>query len=123
MSACLNAAPAAQPRLLLLGTGTVGSAFVARYQALRQRQLALPSLEIVANSRIALACTDAPDAALAQARDAQGGDAEQRREIGRLHAGDISRSLRDHRAKEARNDARDRTSVEATSNLTGCDFL
>lgn len=36
---------------------------------------------------------------------------------------DISRSLRDHRAKEARNDARDRTSVEATSNLTGCDFL
>lgn len=89
MSACLNEAPAARPRLLLLGTGTVGSAFVARYQALRQRQLALPSLEIVANSRVALACTDAPDAALAQARNAQGGGAEQRREIGRLHAGDI----------------------------------
>ena len=89
MSACLNEVPAAQPRLLLLGTGTVGSAFVARYQALRQRQLALPSLEVVANSRVALACTDAPDAALAQARNAQGGSAGQRREIGRLQAGDI----------------------------------
>ena len=89
MSACPSEVTAAQPRLLLLGTGTVGSAFVARYQALRRRQLALPNLEVVANSRVALVCTGAPDAALAQARNAQGGDAGQRREIDRLHAGDI----------------------------------
>ena len=90
MSACPSEVTAAQPRLLLLGTGTVGSAFVARYQALRRRQLALPNLEVVANSRVALVCTGAPDAALAQARNAQGGDAGQRREIDRLHAGQVT---------------------------------
>ncbi len=91
MSACLNASPAAASRLVLLGTGTVGSAFVARYQALRQRQLALPCLEVVANSRIALACADAPHHALSQARDAQrqaNGDV-QLQQVGHLQAGDI----------------------------------
>jgi homoserine dehydrogenase len=42
-------------RLVLLGTGTVGSAFVHRYQRLRER-LALPPLALIANSRIALEC-------------------------------------------------------------------
>ena len=55
MSAVLRPLEQPQARLVLLGTGTVGSAFVARYQALQQRQLSLPSLHVVANSRIALA--------------------------------------------------------------------
>ena len=42
-------------RLALLGTGTVGSAFVQRYQALQARGLELPSVQWLANSRTALA--------------------------------------------------------------------
>jgi hypothetical protein len=41
-------------RLALLGTGTVGSAFVQRYQALQARGLELPSVQWLANSRTAL---------------------------------------------------------------------
>lgn len=91
MSAQLRPQAAAQARLVLLGTGTVGSAFVARYQALRQRQLELPSLHVVANSRIALACGDAPEAVLSRARDAdrQGDAPAHHEEIERLQAGDI----------------------------------
>ncbi len=91
MSAQLHPQELPQARLVLLGTGTVGSAFVSRYQALQQRQLALPALHVVANSRIALACGDAPDAVLSQARNAQRGDGEpvHRQEVGRLGAGDI----------------------------------
>ena len=55
---------------MLLGTGTVGSAFVARYQALRHKRLDLPVLHVLANSRIALACGDAPEAVLSRARAA-----------------------------------------------------
>ncbi len=82
---------AAPARLVLLGTGTVGSAFVARYQALRQRQLRLPLLHAVANSRIALACGDAPEAALSRAREAtrQAGALAHAEQTGRLQAGDI----------------------------------
>src|SRR5690606_25279656 len=82
---------AAQTRLVLLGTGTVGSAFVARYQALQQRQLALPTLDVVANSRIALACADTPELALSQARTAARSSDEpvHRQQVGRLRAGDI----------------------------------
>lgn len=82
---------AAPARLVLLGTGTVGSAFVARYQALRQRQLRLPLLHAVANSRIALACGDAPEAALSRAREAtrHGGALAHAEQTGRLQAGDI----------------------------------
>lgn len=82
---------AAAARLVLLGTGTVGSAFIARYQALRQRQLDLPLLHVVANSRIALACGDAPEAVLSRAREAtrQGDAPAHAEETGRLQAGDI----------------------------------
>jgi homoserine dehydrogenase len=82
---------AAAVRLVLLGTGTVGSAFIARYQALRQRQLDLPLLHVVANSRIALACGDAPEAVLSRAREAtrQGDAPAHAEETGRLQAGDI----------------------------------
>ena len=41
-------------RLALLGTGTVGSAFVQRYQTLQARGLELPSVQWLANSRTAL---------------------------------------------------------------------
>ncbi len=82
---------AAAARLVLLGTGTVGAAFIARYQALRQRQLDLPLLHVVANSRIALACGDAPEAVLSRAREAtrQGDAPAHAEETGRLQAGDI----------------------------------
>ncbi len=91
MSAQLRPLEVPQARLVLLGTGTVGSAFVARYQALQQKQLSLPALHVVANSRIALACDDAPDAALSAARNAQphAGEPVHRQEVGRLSAGDI----------------------------------
>ncbi len=60
-------------RLALLGTGTVGTAFVQRYQRLCER-IALPPLALIANSRIAIAC-DAGDPAnaLAAARAAGAG--------------------------------------------------
>jgi homoserine dehydrogenase len=52
-----------QPTLALLGTGTVGRAFVQRYVRLRER-LPLPPLGFIANSRDACACGDDPDAVL-----------------------------------------------------------
>ncbi|MGV8959693.1 MAG: homoserine dehydrogenase [Stenotrophomonas sp.] len=70
-----NPVPAHAVRLVLLGTGTVGTAFVARYRALQQRQLALPQLHWLANSRTALACAGAPELALAQAQNAVAGAA------------------------------------------------
>lgn len=51
-------------RLALLGTGTVGRAFVARYQRLNSAGLSLPELVLIANSRDAQVCGDDPDAAL-----------------------------------------------------------
>ena len=54
-------------RLALLGTGTVGSAFVARYQSLRERQVALPKLAWLANSRAARSCGNAPVSAVSSA--------------------------------------------------------
>lgn len=47
-------------RLTLLGTGTVGRAFVARYQRLRDR-LELPPLATIANSRHTGACDGSDD--------------------------------------------------------------
>lgn len=51
------------PRLILLGTGVVGSAFVARYQRLRNAGIELPHLAWIANSRAIAQCSgDAADA-------------------------------------------------------------
>ncbi len=55
-------------RLALLGTGTVGSAFVERYQALQARGIALPAFRWLANSRTALRCESGPEQPLRQAR-------------------------------------------------------
>lgn len=73
MSAVLNlvGAPAATNKLALLGTGTVGTAFVQRYQVLQARGLALPAFSWLANSRTARACGDAPEHELQQANRAQ----------------------------------------------------
>ncbi|KAF1696666.1 homoserine dehydrogenase [Pseudoxanthomonas koreensis] len=51
----------------MLGTGTVGAAFVARYQRLQSRGLALPKVAWLANSRSVQACGSGLDAALEQA--------------------------------------------------------
>lgn len=52
------------PQLLLLGTGVVGRALVARYQRLRERELPLPRLALLANSRGAQDCGHDPRASL-----------------------------------------------------------
>jgi homoserine dehydrogenase len=45
-----------RPRLALLGTGTVGSAFVARYQRLYEDGKALPLLHLLVNARGQVRC-------------------------------------------------------------------
>ncbi len=67
MSAVLSLAAAPARRLALLGTGTVGTAFVQRYQRLQARGVALPAFSWLANSRTARACAHAPDHELQQA--------------------------------------------------------
>lgn len=63
--------PASRPvRIALLGTGTVGSAFVARYLRLRARGVALPDIAWLSNSRVQLPCADGIETALHEARDA-----------------------------------------------------
>lgn len=52
------------PRLTLIGTGTVGAAFVSRWQRLAARGLVLPRLALLANSRGAFSCEDDPHRAL-----------------------------------------------------------
>ncbi|WP_019399835.1 MULTISPECIES: homoserine dehydrogenase [unclassified Pseudoxanthomonas] len=64
-----RAAPATR-RLALLGTGAVGSAFVARYRLLQQRGLALPPVAWLANSRAVLKAGRDLEAALAVANAA-----------------------------------------------------
>ncbi|AKC87392.1 homoserine dehydrogenase [Pseudoxanthomonas suwonensis] len=81
----------AQRRLALLGTGTVGAAFVERYQRLQARGLDLPRAAWLANSRSVQACADGLAPALQRA------NAAPRREVllqgwaeaEALHAGDI----------------------------------
>jgi homoserine dehydrogenase len=51
-------------RLVLLGTGTVGRAFVQRYGRLVGNGIALPRFELLANSRGTRACGDDPADAL-----------------------------------------------------------
>lgn len=64
------------PRLALLGTGVVGSAFVDRYGRLRERVEGLPEFAWLANSRSVQACAAAPADALDAARAAPARDAE-----------------------------------------------
>lgn len=73
MSKVVQLAPArqrARPQLALLGTGVVGSAFVARYERLRANVDRLPEFTWLANSRQLQTCGDAPATALEQARTA-----------------------------------------------------
>ena len=56
------------PRLVLLGTGVVGAAFVARYQRLQQVNSSLPAFAWLANSRVLNECDGAPEQALENAR-------------------------------------------------------
>ncbi len=62
--------PAHQPRLALLGTGTVGTAFVERWSALRGRGIALPGFAWLSNSRALEASADDPVRALDRLRTA-----------------------------------------------------
>ena len=64
MSAVLTLVAAPARRLALLGTGTVGTAFVQRYQALEARGVELPQFSWLANSRTARACEQQPAQAL-----------------------------------------------------------
>ena len=59
-----------QARLLLFGTGTVGSAFVERWRRLEGGGLALPRFHALANSRTAAACGAEPAEALRVANQA-----------------------------------------------------
>jgi homoserine dehydrogenase len=61
----------APARIALLGTGVVGSAFVARWLRLKQRGVTVPPLAWLANSRVALECRDDPVFALDAARAAK----------------------------------------------------
>ena len=58
------------PRIALLGTGTVGSAFVARCERLRERGVAVPAFAWLCNSRALLPAGERPLQALAEARNA-----------------------------------------------------
>ena len=69
----LRSSRRAQPapaRLALLGTGTVGSAFVARYARLSAQGVALPEVAWLCNSRTQVSGGDDLHAALDQARGA-----------------------------------------------------
>jgi homoserine dehydrogenase len=55
------------PKLALLGTGGVGSAFVARYRDLATRVAELPEFSWLANSRVLHDCRQQPEQALQQA--------------------------------------------------------
>lgn len=83
--------PAPHGRLALLGTGTVGSAFVQRYQLLRERGVALPALRWLANSRAALDCEDDLHGSLQQAQVAPRREHAAPTWAGAdvLHAGDV----------------------------------
>ena len=56
------------PKLALLGTGVVGTAFVSRYQRLAQCGHSLPAFAWLANSRTLQYCDESPARALEEAR-------------------------------------------------------
>ena len=62
--------PAPAPRLALLGTGTVGAAFVARWNRLRQQGVAVPEIAWLCNSRALRPGGDDPLRALEDTRAA-----------------------------------------------------
>lgn len=78
-----------QPRLALLGTGTVGRAFVARHQRLTQHGLALPAFEWLANSRGLFDCDSAPAHVLQVANEAPRNGEPREVDASRLRRGDI----------------------------------
>ena len=53
---------ASPARIALLGTGVVGSAFVARYARLRERGVRLPEIAWLSNSRVLVDCDGAEHA-------------------------------------------------------------
>lgn len=63
-------APAPAPRIALLGTGGVGTAFVARCAEVRARGVELPAFAWLSNSRVLLDAQADPATALRQAREA-----------------------------------------------------
>jgi len=79
------------PKLALLGTGVVGSAFVARYERLQASGLPLPPLAWLANSRALHACDGAARQALDDANraPARADDLPPWAEGEALRAGDI----------------------------------
>lgn len=86
------AAPARVPRqarIVLLGTGTVGRAFVARHQRLAQRGIALPAFELLANSRGHFDAGTAPELALRAACEAPRDGEPRDIDVARLRRGDI----------------------------------
>ncbi len=92
MSAVVRLAPTretARVRIALLGTGVVGSAFVARWLRLRERGLPLPEIAWLSNSRIALECGGDAVSAFDLARAAPASFAKAGIEGTLLCAGDI----------------------------------
>jgi len=92
MNAQVRAPGRARARVAVLGSGTVGSAFVQRWESLRASGVPLPGWAWLANSRVTLPVQGDPLATLAQARAAPGqpsrcGSAAQ--DIDGLHAGDV----------------------------------
>ena len=87
----LAAASRSAPKLALLGTGVVGSAFVARHQRLIDRGLPVPALAWLANSRALHPCDGSSLEALEQARQAASrpGGLPPWAEVEALRSGDI----------------------------------
>ena len=87
----LATAPRSAPKLALLGTGVVGSAFVARHQRLREQGLSVPPLAWLANSRALHVCGNTAQQALDEANQAapRDGDVPPWAEGEALRAGDI----------------------------------
>jgi len=79
----------AATRLALLGTGTVGSAFVARYQRLHEDNRTLPSLHWIANARGQVPCDSDVCAALRAAVSMPRREAVCDPDLSTLTAGDV----------------------------------
>ena len=75
--------------MLLIGTGTVGNAFVQRYQRLRHAGLPLPALRWLSNSRALAACGPCAVRTLVQLNAAPVGSIDAMDPVERLGAGDV----------------------------------